>query len=57
MLMAMTLAGMAGAAVPLILKGLRQDPAQSSSIVLTTVTDVTGFLTFLGLATIFASAL
>ena len=57
MLMAMTLAGMPGAAAPLILKGLRQDPAQSSSIVLTTVTHVTGFLTFLGLATIFASAL
>jgi len=57
MLLAMTIAGVAGAAVPLVLKAFRQDPAQSSSIILTTVTDVTGFLTFLGLATIFASAL
>jgi len=57
MLLAMTIAGVAGAAVPLVLKAFRQDPAQSSSIILTTITDVTGFLTFLGLATIFASAL
>jgi magnesium transporter len=40
-----------------MLKALRQDPAQSSSIVLTTVTDVMGFLTFLGLATAFSSLL
>jgi len=57
MLLAMTIAGVAGAAVPLILKAFHQDPAQSSSIILTTITDVTGFLSFLGLATIFASAL
>ena len=38
-------------------KALGQDPAQSSSIVLTTVTDVSGFLSFLGLATIFSSFL
>ena len=31
-----------------------QDPAQSSSIVLTTVTDVTGFFSFLGIATLLA---
>jgi magnesium transporter len=57
MVLAMTIAGLAGAAIPLIMKAFGQDPAQSSSIVLTTVTDVTGFLTFLGLATLFASAL
>ena len=57
MLFSMTIAGAAGAAVPLLLKAFGQDPAQSSSIVLTTITDVCGFLTFLGLATIFASAL
>jgi magnesium transporter len=57
MLTAMTAAGIAGAAIPLMLKALRQDPAQSSSIVLTTITDVTSFLTFLGLATLFAAAL
>jgi magnesium transporter len=54
MVTAMVIAGIAGALIPVALKGLRQDPAQSSSIVLTTVTDVMGFLTFLGLATLFA---
>jgi magnesium transporter len=57
MVISMSVAGMSGAAVPLILKSLRQDPAQSSSIVLTTITDIAGFLTFLGLASIFASLL
>ena len=57
MLFSMMIAGVAGAGVPLVLKALGQDPAQSSSIVLTTVTDVVGFSTFLGLATIFAAAL
>jgi magnesium transporter len=57
MVIAMIVAGISGALVPLALKAARQDPAQSSSIVLTTVTDVTGFLTFLGLATLFGSRL
>jgi magnesium transporter len=51
MVIAMIIAGCAGAAVPIVLKSLKQDPAQSSSIILTTVTDVFGFLSFLGLAT------
>ena len=34
-----------------------QDPAQSSSIILTTVTDVVGFFSFLGLATLFSALL
>lgn len=55
MVVSMTLAGMAGAAIPLALKAFGQDPAQSSSIFLTTVTDVVGFASFLGFATIFAS--
>ena len=39
--------------MPMIaLTKLRQDPAQSSSIVLTTVTDVAGFFSFLGIATL-----
>ena len=41
-------------AIPIVLTVLGQDPAQSSSIVLTTVTDVTGFLSFLGIATLMA---
>lgn len=57
MVVSMVIAGVSGALVPVVLKALKQDPAQSSSIVLTTVTDVMGFMTFLGLATIFAPAL
>ena len=52
MIMAMPVAGLAGTLIPISLQALGQDPAQSSSIVLTTVTDVVGFLTFLGLATL-----
>ena len=43
----------AGVFVPLILRSLHQDPAIAGSVVVTTVTDVIGFLSFLGLATIF----
>jgi len=55
MVISMAIAGIAGAGVPLVLQASGQDPAQSSSIILTTVTDVTGFFSFLGLATTFAS--
>jgi magnesium transporter len=55
MVLSMTLAGLAGAAIPMLLSAARQDPAQSSSIILTTVTDVVGFFSFLGIATLFAS--
>ena len=57
MVMSMAIAGLAGAAIPMLLTALRQDPAQSSSIILTTVTDVSGFFSFLGLATLFANYL
>jgi magnesium transporter len=57
MVMSMVMAGVAGAAIPMVLSALGQDPAQSSSIVLTTITDIAGFLSFLGLATVFASML
>jgi magnesium transporter len=57
MVASMAMAGLAGAAIPMVLTALRQDPAQSSSIVLTTVTDVVGFLSFLGLATLAAGYL
>jgi magnesium transporter len=46
-------AGFAGAAIPLTMRAVGLDPAQSSGIILTTVTDVVGFLAFLGLATLF----
>ncbi|MDH5750083.1 MAG: magnesium transporter, partial [Rhodospirillales bacterium] len=52
MVISMIIAGTAGAVIPIILLAVRQDPAQSSSIILTTVTDVAGFLSFLGIATL-----
>jgi magnesium transporter len=57
MVIAMAIAGVAGAAIPLVLAAMKQDPAQSGSIILTTVTDVFGFFSFLGLATIFSAIL
>ncbi len=57
MIISMTIAGTAGALVPIILKRLGQDPAQSSSIILTTVTDIAGFMSFLGIAAALSSLL
>jgi magnesium transporter len=53
MIVNMVVAGLFGAAIPIILRALKRDPAQSSSIFLTTVTDVVGFGCFLGFASIF----
>lgn len=44
------MAGLAGILVPVTLDRLRVDPAVSSAVFVTTVTDVTGFFAFLGLA-------
>lgn len=57
MVTAMVMAGIAGALVPMVLSRLGQDPATASSIILTTVTDVAGFLAFLGTATLLAGLL
>ncbi len=57
MIISMTLAGTAGAVIPILLKRFGLDPAQSSSIVLTTVTDIAGFMSFLGIATLLSSML
>ncbi|MEY4642504.1 MAG: hypothetical protein RLZZ227_2498 [Pseudomonadota bacterium] len=57
MIVSMTIAGIAGALVPILLKRFGLDPAQASSIVLTTITDIAGFLSFLGIATLLASLL
>lgn len=46
------IAGFFGSLIPFILKAFHIDPATASSIFVTTATDVFGFLTFLGLATI-----
>jgi magnesium transporter len=57
MVLSMVAAGLSGAAIPMVLTAIRQDPAQSSSIILTTVTDVVGFFSFLGIATLLSGML
>lgn len=57
MIVNLTMAGLAGAAIPVLMKKFGLDPAQSSSIILTTVTDVLGFFSFLGFAVIFQDQL
>ncbi|MEQ8194775.1 MAG: magnesium transporter [Rhodospirillales bacterium] len=52
MILAMIAAGIAGALVPVTLVRFGQDPAVASSIILTTVTDITGFFAFLGIASL-----
>jgi len=52
MVINLLMAGFFGASVPLFLKKLGVDPAIGSTVILTTVTDVVGFFSFLGLATL-----
>jgi magnesium transporter len=49
----LAIAGLSGSLIPLVLKWFKVDPAISSSIFVTTCTDIGGFFTFLGLATVF----
>ena len=49
----MVLGAVAGGSIPLVFRALGRDPAQASSIFLTTITDGAGFFIFLGLATLF----
>ncbi len=49
----MVLGAVAGGSIPLVFRALGRDPAQASSIFLTTITDGAGFFLFLGLATLF----
>jgi magnesium transporter len=46
-------AALAGTLIPLFMKRFDIDPALAGGVVLTTVTDVVGFMSFLGLATLF----
>ena len=46
-------AALTGALLPLLMTRMRIDPALAGGVVLTTVTDVVGFVSFLGLATLF----
>jgi magnesium transporter len=52
MVINMGVAGLVGAAVPLLLRAVRQDPALGSGVIVTTFTDVCGFFSFLGIATL-----
>jgi magnesium transporter len=49
----LVIASIAGTLIPLVLKKLKADPAIASTVFVTTCTDVGGFLSFLGLATLF----
>jgi len=55
MLINLFLAGFFGATIPLMLERMNIDPAIGSTVILTTVTDVAGFFSFLGLATLILS--
>lgn len=57
MVASLSIACTAGAIVPIALKKFGMDPAQSSSIVLTTITDIAGFLSFLGIALLLSDML
>ncbi len=57
MVVNLVIAGFAGSAIPLAMKGMGLDPAQCSNIILTTVTDVMGFFAFLGFAVLFQNFL
>ena len=53
MIVNLLVAAFSGLAIPLLLRRMGIDPALSGAVVLTTVTDVVGFMTFLGLGTLF----
>jgi magnesium transporter len=53
MVLNLATAGLFGAAIPVLLKKINIDPALAGGVVLTTVTDIVGFLAFLGLASQF----
>ncbi|MGB6012893.1 MAG: magnesium transporter, partial [Desulfobacterales bacterium] len=57
MLLNLIFAGLSGASIPIVMKRIGLDPAQSSNIILTTVTDVMGFTAFLGFAVLFQNYL
>jgi len=52
MIINLLFAGFFGSVVPLVLKRMDIDPAIGSTVILTTVTDIVGFFSFLGLATL-----
>jgi magnesium transporter len=57
MIINMFVAATAGTLIPLALRALKVDPALASSVFITTLTDVFGFLSFLGLGALFVKYL
>ncbi|HEV8486289.1 MAG TPA: magnesium transporter [Blastocatellia bacterium] len=57
MIINMIVAGVAGTLIPVVLKKVHVDPAAASSVFVTTCTDVAGFFSFLGIATLLMSLL
>ncbi len=53
MILNLLIAGFSGIVIPLVLDKMKIDPALASAVILSTITDVFGFLSFLGLATLF----
>ncbi len=53
MIINMFVAGLMGSLIPVIMRSLKIDPALASSIIITMLTDICGYASFLGLATIF----
>ena len=53
MVINMAIAALAGFSIPLILKRMHIDPALAGGVVLTTITDVIGYMSFLGLGAYF----
>jgi magnesium transporter len=53
MIITLLAAALSGVVIPLVMEKSGIDPALAGSVVLTTVTDVIGFMSFLGLATLF----
>ena len=52
MAVSMAVAGLVGAATPIVLRKLKQDPAMGSAVIVTTFTDVCSFFTFLSMASV-----
>ena len=46
-------AALTGTILPVVLRALHIDPALAGSVILTTITDIVGFVSFLGLAAVF----
>ena len=53
MVINLLVAVISGVSIPLLLRYLKLDPGIGGTVIVTTITDITGFMSFLGLASIF----